>query len=132
MAKTLVHRNVKSPIYFVQAARNSSVHAFADEVRALASERDNVQVHVFYDQPSEDDVSLTNCDEVGVINVDWLRDHMPHAQADFYFCGPKPFMQNVFAGLRELGVGDSRMHYEFFGPLQSLKTGDAAIQGDSK
>ena len=121
MAKALVHQEVKSPIQFVQAARNSNVHAFADEVRALQANRDSVQTHVVYDQPLEDDAASGRCDEVGVIDLDWLRDNTPHSIADFYVCGPKPFMHNVAASLRELGVEEDRSHFEFFGPMQSLK-----------
>ncbi len=39
MAKSLVVANLATPIYFLQAARNSSVHAMADEVRSLAGKR---------------------------------------------------------------------------------------------
>ena len=120
MAKALVHQNVESRIYFAQAARNSSVHAFADEVRALQNGRDNVQTHIVYDQPLDDDVARGKCDQVGIIDLDWLRDSTPWSEADFYFCGPKPFMQNVYAGLRTLGVDEARIHFEFFGPRESL------------
>ncbi len=120
MAKTLVHQNVKSPIHFVQAARNSSVHAFAEEVRALKANRDNVRTQVFYDEPLDDDVAQGKCDLVGVIDLNWLRNATPWSDAEFYFCGPKPFMQSIYASLQKLGVDESRIHFEFFGPSQSL------------
>lgn len=121
MAKTLVHQDVNSPIQFIHAVRNSSVHAFADEVRALKADRDNVQTHVFYDQPLDHDAASGKCDQVGLVDADWLRDNTPHDEANYYVCGPKPFLQNVFANLRELGIEEDRIHFEFFGPLQSLK-----------
>ncbi len=121
MAKTLVHQDVKSPLQFVQAACNSSVHAFADEVRALQADRNNVQTYVFYDQPLDNDAPSEKCDVVGIIDTDWLRHNTPHAEADFYVCGPKPFMQILCASLRQLGVGEDRIHFEFFGPLRSLR-----------
>ena len=121
MAKTLVHQKVKSPIHFVQAARHSRVHAFAEEVRALQADRDNVQTHILYNHPLDGDVASGNCDYVGIVDVDWLRGNTPHADAEFYFCGPTPFMRHIHAGLRKLGVGDGRIHFEFFGPLQSLE-----------
>jgi nitric oxide dioxygenase len=111
---------VKTPIHFVQAARNSRVHAFSDEVRALQDTRDNVQTHVFYDQPLDDDLAQRKCDSVGIVDVEWLRNATPHSNADFYICGPGPFMRNVYSALRELGVDDARMSFEFFGPRQSL------------
>ena len=47
---------------------------------------------------------------------------VPSPDADFYYCGPKPFMAAVDAALDELGVDADRRHYEFFGPAQSLRT----------
>lgn len=120
MAKTLVHQDVQSEIHFVQAARNSSVHAFADEVVGLSANRDNVHTQIFYDQPLEDDVAQGKCDHVGVIDTNWIRTAMPWSEADFYFCGPRPFMQSVYASLQELGVDPLRVHFETFGPLQPL------------
>jgi nitric oxide dioxygenase len=120
MAKALVHQDIKTPIHFVQAARNSRVHAFSDEVRALQDTHDNVQIHVLYDQPLDDDLAQGKCDSVGIVDVEWLRNATPHSNADFYFCGPAPFMRNVYSALRELGVDDARMSFEFFGPRQSL------------
>ena len=120
MAKTLVHQNVKSPIHFVQAARNSRVHAFAEEVRALEANRDNVRTQIFYNEPLDDDVAQGKCDRVGVIDLNWLRNNTPWSVAEFYFCGPKLFMQNIYASLQELGVDEARIHFEFFGPSQSL------------
>jgi nitric oxide dioxygenase len=39
---------------------------------------------------------------------------------DLYTLGPKPFMEFVLRTGLELGVPRSRLHYEFFGPTQSL------------
>jgi len=124
MAKTLVYQDVKSDIHFVQAARHSSVHTFADEVRGLNANRDNVHTQIFYDQPLDDDVAQGKCDHVGVIDTNWIRTATPWSEADFYFCGPRPFMQNVYASLQELGVDALRIHFETFGPLQPLAAGE--------
>lgn len=40
--------------------------------------------------------------------------------ADVYICGPTPFMQSVIGQLKELGVSEDRIHYEFFGPALSV------------
>ncbi len=120
MAKTLVHQNVNSPIHFVQAARNSSVHAFSEEVRGLKANCDNVQTHIFYDEPLEDDVAQRNCDQVGLVNLDWIQSATPWSKADFYICGPEPFMQNMHNYLQVLGVDQTQIQFEFFGPSQLL------------
>ena len=40
--------------------------------------------------------------------------------ADVYICGPAPFMQAIIGQLREMGVSQDRIHYEFFGPALSI------------
>ena len=118
MAKAVVHAGVTTPIYFLQAVRNSKVHALADEVRNLGTGSPNVQTRILYDLPLSEDVELGRCDAVGVVTTELLREWAPITDADFYLCGPKPFMANVLLSLNELGVDDSRIKYEFFGPKQ--------------
>ncbi|HAV87836.1 MAG TPA: nitric oxide dioxygenase, partial [Pseudomonas sp.] len=40
---------------------------------------------------------------------------------DVYFLGPKPFMTAVRRQLRALGVPDTQVRYEFFGPASALE-----------
>jgi len=122
MAKSILHANPEAAIYFVQAARNSKTQAFADELRSLSKIGSNVQTRIVYDTPLDGDVEESRCDETGFVTTDRLRDWTPYSEADFYFCGPRPFMQNVHAGLQELGVNEDRIHFEFFGPKQELET----------
>ena len=119
MAKSLVHAGKTTPIYFLQAARNSTVHAMASEVRKLGSEAENVQTHVMYDFPLDDDLESGRCDAVGVVTTELLRECTPIKDANYYICGPKPFMTSVLLSLNELGVDDSRIKYEYFGPKQN-------------
>ena len=51
----------------------------------------------------------------GRMTVDtFVRDH--GAEADFYLCGPLPFMQAQRAALLASGVPSERIHREVFGP----------------
>ncbi len=120
MAKDLVDRSVPTPVTFVQAARNSAVHALGGEVRALGVALDTVKTQVIYDAPLPDDLSAGHCDSVGFVTTEFLREQTPYETAAFYFCGPGPFMRNVYRSLRELGVGDDRIRFEFFGPRQEI------------
>lgn len=120
MAKTLVHERPDHPVQFFQAARNSHVHTFAEEVRDLAARAGNLETKVYYDAPLVGDLEAGRCDASGIVDVELLREWSPHETAEFYFCGPKPFMQTIYSGLKELGVGDDRIHFEFFGPRQEI------------
>ena len=120
MAKSLAEAKATTPIYFLQAAKNSRVHALADEVRSLSANGGNVQTRVLYDAPLSDDLQSGKCDDEGFVTAELLREWTPFADADFYLCGPSPFMASVVATLQELGVDESRVRYEFFGPKQAV------------
>jgi nitric oxide dioxygenase len=120
MLKSLAHARVETPIHFIQAARDSRVQAFAKELRQIAAERPNVQVHVRYDAPMPDDVAAGRCDSVGLVDDDFLRQQIPANDADFLYCGPKPFMSCINRALAARGVAESRRRFEFFGPKEEL------------
>jgi nitric oxide dioxygenase len=126
MAQSLVDEQVLAPIYFLHAVKNSSVHAFSDEVSKMISDKDFVQIRFLYDEPLPGDVENGKCDQTGIVDTQLLKEWTPYQEADFYFCGPKPFMQTVYAGLKELGVDDSRINFEFFGPREELLQAAAA------
>lgn len=120
MAKSLVHQRVTTPVYFLQAARDSRVHALADEVRSLSANSSNIQTRIVYDAPLADDVKSGKCDDAGFVTTELLRQWTPFADAEFYLCGPTPFMASVLSSLQELGVDEARVRHECFGPKQSF------------
>lgn len=125
MAKSLVTTQPERPVFLLQAARNSSTHAFAEEVQQLQQSGSNVQTRVIYDQPLEGDVEQQRCDATGVVCESLLREWTPFEDAEYYFCGPRVFMQNVYRSLQALDVGDDRIHFEFFGPRQDIESAAA-------
>ena len=126
MAKSLHHAKKSTPVYFLHAAKNSRVHALANEVRSLGGSGSSVQTHVIYDEPLSEDVSSGRCDSEGVVTKELLREWTPFEEADFYVCGPTPFMAHVLTSLRELGVAEDRVRHEFFGPKQTFEAHDVA------
>jgi len=121
MAKSLAHAKVTTPIYFVQAAKNSRAHALADEVRALSSNGANIQTKFIYDDPLADDLTSAKCDAEGFVTKEKLREWTPVDESVFYLCGPAPFMASVLSSLTDLGVDETRIRHEFFGPKQTLE-----------
>lgn len=120
MAKSLVATGTKESIYFIQAVRNGLVHALGGEVRALANHSSKVVTRILFENASPEDVQSRRCDSVGLVTKNLLSELTPVANAEYYFCGPKPFMAYIETMLRELGVDESRCHCEFFGPKQTL------------
>ncbi|XZE51756.1 hypothetical protein SH139x_003421 [Planctomycetaceae bacterium SH139] len=68
----------------------------------------------------ENDLAEGKCDSVGTISEKLLSDLLPNCEADFYLCGPAPFMAKMRAILGSLRVPADRTRYEFFGPQQAL------------
>jgi nitric oxide dioxygenase len=120
MLNTLAHKNVDVPVYFIHGTQNSATHALDDEVRQIEIENPNVRVHVVYSDPFGSNGDVRRCDRVGLIGVPLLESLLPGLDAEFYICGPKPFMAGLYHGLMDSGVSDTRIHFEFFGPKQEL------------
>lgn len=120
MFNTMIEKQPSRNVTFIQAAQNGNVHAMKEHVSKLAGEYQNVRSFVCYDSPTEQDRQAQSYDREGHVNLDWLRSVLPDAHADFYFCGPAPFMKAVDEALREWGVPENRIHFEFFGPALPL------------
>jgi len=105
-------------IHFVHAARDSLVHAFRSHVDTLAQQHSNVKPFYIYDAPQAD----CQPHATGHIDTDTLRSQLAEqSDVEFYLLGPKPFMQAALNIARQLGVPADQIHYEFFGPLESLE-----------
>jgi len=108
------------PVIFIQGALNGAVQAFSDELRALENDYPNLRTHLRYSMPRDVDRSARRHDSEGIID-DALLDEMVAARdADYYFCGPGPMLEHVYALLRRRGIPEQNMHYEFFGPGGAL------------
>ncbi len=104
-------------IKFVHAALNSNVHAFKNDVINIAKQFNNVQPFYIYNEPT------TTCrpDAEGFISKDLLASLIPsNRDVEFYFLGPKGFMQAAMKIAKELNIPEQQIHYEFFGPKEEL------------
>lgn len=117
-------------VHFIHACENGAIHAFADEVRALAATRDGIHLHVCYRQPLEDDEARGGFDSRGIVTRELLQSLLPLDDYDVYLCGPPGFMQANWRLLRGLGVTRERIRYEFFGPATLLESEADAPQSD--
>lgn len=116
MLETLAHRPTESPVHYIHAALDGSVHAMGDHVRHLAK-RMGANVTIFYERPRAED---RGHDAEGRISLDWLVGNTASEQADYFICGPKEFLRTFVTGLSRAGVAQERIHYEYFGPADDL------------
>ena len=103
-------------VMFVHGARNSGVHAMRDRLRETAKTHVNFNLVVFYDDPLPQDVKGQDYDHAGFVDVKAIKDEILLSDADYYICGPIPFMRMQHDALKDLGIHESRIHYEVFGP----------------
>ena len=107
--------------HFIHGTLSGATHALGEEARALAAASGGrITASTFYEAPRPEDVAGRDYDEAGRITPDWLRTNTPLAGADYYLCGPRPFLRDFAAALTALGVPAGQIHYEFFGPADEF------------
>ncbi|WP_152608188.1 NO-inducible flavohemoprotein [Halalkalibacter okhensis] len=121
MLKTLAKKNTTTDVTYIHAAINSSHHAFDEEIRSIVNESEHMSYYVSYEQPTAKDHQAKNYKKEGYVDLPWLQSILKNNDADFYFCGPVPFMKAMNQALKEWNVADDRIHFEFFGPKGSLE-----------
>lgn len=108
------------PVFFIHAALNGRMHAFKTTMRELAARHPQLTVHTRYSEATPEDRTRGDFDSEGFVDGPLIESLIPGRDADYYFCGPKPFMVNIYHQLLEWGVPGTQVHLEFFGPKQEL------------
>lgn len=116
MAEAIAGRHPGLKAYYVHCAVNADVHAFRDHIRALAHKHGGIEITTFYSDPPARQASA----HTGRVSMDWLNANTPIDEADYFVCGPLPFLRTFVGGLAKAGVPAGRIHYEFFGPVEDL------------
>ena len=105
-------------VHFIHAARHVGVHAFRDQIDALALEHPQLQRFYCYETAG---VTGPQPHATGYLTQARLGEWLPATRdVDAYFIGPTPFMKAIKSHLLELGVPQAQTHYEFFGPAEAL------------
>lgn len=124
MLHAAAERQPERQVIFVHAAINSRYHALQREVADVAAANPNIKAYICYEAPTVEDQAKRNFDKQGYVDLAWLQSVVPSKLAEFYFCGPVPFMKAINYALKEWGVADEAIHYEFFGPKGDLEISD--------
>jgi nitric oxide dioxygenase len=103
-------------IVFVHGARNSAVHAMKDHLRTVAAHHPIFRAFVFYNEPLPQDQPGRDFDFPGMVDIGTIADAVLLPDADYYICGPIPFMRMQHDALISRGIKETRVHYEVFGP----------------
>jgi nitric oxide dioxygenase len=120
MLEAIVEQSPSVPTHYIHGTHDRETHAMREHVRALASKGAAVEVADFHQTPLAGEVAGRDYDHDGIITDDWLIANTPVATADYYICGPRPFLRAAVTALSLSGVPADRIHYEFFGPADEL------------
>jgi nitric oxide dioxygenase len=119
MLKTAAEKQPEREVTFIHAAINSKTHALKDEVKKIAEDAENIKTYLVYEKPLDEDFGY---DQTGYIDTAWLKKVLPlNKKAEYYFCGPVPFMQAINHALQEMNIPKENIHFEFFGPASDLE-----------
>lgn len=99
-------------IIWVHGCRNEEVHAFKEKVFELSNNNENIHQHIFYEQHP----MPQNEKYVGQVNLEIIKDAVIAKDAEYYICGPAPFITKHYNFLIENGVQKSAIFFEEFGP----------------
>lgn len=117
MLETLVAEKADTEVHYVHGAYDAGTHAMGPHIRALTAAHPHARSTVFYEAPANDG---DGHDHAGRISGAWLSQQTPIQEADYYLCGPRPFLRALVSDLRDAGVPADRIHYEFFGPADEI------------
>jgi nitric oxide dioxygenase len=115
MLNTIVEQGKSRPVLFIHAVRNRAAHAMSKDLAEIVSQNPQVSRMVFYEELTPGDVEGFDYDHVGRISIKGLKDKVLLPNADYYLCGPVPFMNAHREDLGSLGVPPDRVHSEVFG-----------------
>jgi nitric oxide dioxygenase len=113
MLETLAEQNYEQAVHYLHACESSGQHSFAPRTTEIIKKND-WQQHIWYQNKEQEQPHVSQ----GVMDFNELA--LPIHEGDFYLCGPTGFMQFAKQQLLALGVTEIRIHYEVFGPHQSL------------
>ncbi|RMZ74936.1 hypothetical protein DV737_g5601, partial [Chaetothyriales sp. CBS 132003] len=115
MLGTLIERAPQRPVVFVHAARGGNVHAMKDYLSHVVEGNKQVSRLVFYEEVAASEQQGRDYDYQGRIELDKIKDKVLLPDANYYLCGPIPFMSVQQKSLEALGVPPERIHSEVFG-----------------
>ena len=120
------------PTWLFQSAHAKPERAFDREIASLVDAGQGAVRLIRTLSSAKGAVADADYDLEGRIDVTLLQAVLPFDDYDFYLCGPGPFMQSLYDGLRKLNIADNRIHAEAFGTSSLTRKPDAGAWAPEK
>ena len=121
MLNQLVTLDMPQPASFIHACRSSQVHAMKQHIQEQKTKFPRLSTFTAYEFPHSGDIIGEDYDVAGRLDLATVDTALLPANADYYLCGPIPFMQQQHQALVARGIKPEQIHSEAFG------TGGAGI-----
>lgn len=119
------------PLTIIHAAKTSNSRAFSSEFKKLQDlSNKKIRYISFLSKPSDNDKAGVDFNGSGRITATTYKQALPLDNYDFFLCGPSAFMQSQYDALSELGIQDSRIFAEAFGPASIKRTIDVTTASE--
>lgn len=105
--------NAQHKTVWVHGCRNAAVHAFKDDVDAIAKEAHWLETYLFNEDLEDDH---TGDIIKGRVDLEHCKEAILLENAHYYICGPEMFIKAHYQSLVALNVNKENIFYEEFGP----------------
>lgn len=123
MLHALAGEQSEREVWWIHGARNRAEHSFRCESARLLDSLPRARRIVAYSSPGTGDRPGRDFDVTGRLSGEMLQDAGVPLDADFYICGPRPFMDATAAALAARGATPDRVRTELFGPREAYLSG---------
>ena len=131
MLHALAAQRSSRPVWWLYGARNRSEHPFAQESLELLQALARGRSYVVYSKHAPEDQLDRDYDSPGHLEAALLERLGIDRNAEFYLCGPVPFLRAFTTGLKTWGADSARIYKEIFGPEESITPGIAPSSGSA-
>ena len=115
MLNQLDSLGMPQPVQFFHACRNSEVHVMKKHIDQLKGQYTQFKTCIAYEFPHEGNVQGQDYDIAGRLDLNHVEPSLLPKDADYYLCGPMPFMAEQQKTLIKLGINAAQIHSEAFG-----------------
>lgn len=115
MLNQLVTLDMPQPVTFIHACRSKQVHAMHKHIQDLEAKYPRLSTFTAYEFPHANDKLGEDYDAAGRLDLGSMDTALLPINADYYLCGPMPFMAEQHKALIARGIPASNIHSEAFG-----------------
>lgn len=106
--------NTQENIVWIHGCRNKEVQAFKDKLNYISNNCAQVKPIYFYDQTPTESIQASVYS--GIVDLFAIKEYTFDSNADYYLCGPRPFLDKQLGDLKAMNINEQQIFYEEFSP----------------